>query len=440
MVFAFDPSPHPAKQAAANRTTTHARKTPRARQGMALNMSGASIRIKRLGKLSPTALPSTTGKKRGAAGSRSCFRRLARDGEMLGCSVEESAGRLRVAAYASRGVRCMRRSLTRARHFGCGPALYRALASIALLACLAGCGESRSPAVVRVGDASISRATVARWAHAIARGAGPAEESRGTVTQRALAFLITAESLRAEAVAQGVAPSDHAVERALEGHKEANGVAEFDAALRATEQTEADVKLKIEAELASSAIRRKALSRAPNVTEAEVRTYYKAHRHQFLNPEERRVELIEDLSSPMAASALVRRIGIGPAFSERALHEVLAPIAAGEHLEADIQRVTRAIFAAPVGVASRPMSLNRLWAVFVVRNVTPASYTPLGKVRRAITARITARHHRVSLAAFTKEFRARWTSRTSCRLGYVIQACAQYRGSWQPQPNAFPGE
>ncbi len=314
---------------------------------------------------------------------------------------------------------------------------------LGLLLAVAGCGGGpASPAVVRVGDVSITKGAVDHWARTMARGAGVAgahNDPARTPSQRALSFLISSAWLRGEAAAQGVLPSAQAVESALGDRREANGAAEFEQSLRASGQTVEDVRLEIEAELASAAIRHKVLAQVPTVSEVEIEAFYRSHHRLFLIPEKRTVELLENLPSPAAARALVSRIGIGPKFSKKALHEQLQ-INRGERLEPDIERATHAAFAAPVGVPSTPLSLNGRWAVFVVRKITPASFKPLARVSAAIAGHLSARHRGAALRAFTAAYRGRWTAKTSCRSGYVVQGCAQYTGPVRSEPDPFPGE
>jgi hypothetical protein len=200
-----------------------------------------------------------------------------------------------------------------------------------------------------------------------------------------------------------------------------------------------DVKLELEAELARAAVRQKVLSQTPAVAEPEVVDYYRSNRRKFLNPEMRTAELVENLPSPAAATALVKRIGIGPRFTKKALHEELQ-LNDGVHQEPDIERVKRAIFVARPQVPSRPMSLNGYWTVFVLRKITPASFKPLAKVRPAIATHLATTHRQATLGAFTREYRQRWTAKTSCRPAYVVQGCAQYTEPVQPQPDPFAGE
>lgn len=306
------------------------------------------------------------------------------------------------------------------------------LVALTLGAC-GGSGAEGGPVVVRVGDFTIGKATVDRWALAIARGrpaGGLGGRAGGAPRQRALASLISAGWLRGEAAAEGVAASSKAVDRALSERKEANGSAEFEESLHASGQTLADVRLEVEAELDAAAIRRKSAAATPPVTEAEVIAYYRAKRGMFRTPEVRRVDLLESLPSRAAATALVARIGTGPKFARKAFHESLERKPQRRSSDrADIRHVKREIFAARQGTASQPIRLNRHWAVFVVRQITAASTRPLVRVRGKIGERLSAQHRRRAFAAFAKAYRARWTAKTDCRPVYVVQGCAQYRGA-----------
>ncbi len=306
---------------------------------------------------------------------------------------------------------------------------------------LGGCGAS-SPVVIQIGATAVREDTVEHWSRVIAKGqmvGGFRAEARGTPRARALEFLISAEWLRGEASAQGVTPSAHTVDRALEDRRQANGAGEFEQSLHAAGQSSDDVKLELEAELARAAIRQKVLSQLPAVTEAEVADYYGRNRRLFRNPEKREAELIENLPSPAAATALVKRIGIHAAFSKKALHEKLQ-LNRGAPLEPDIERVTHAIFKTRPGIASRPMRLNGHWTVFVVRRITPASYKSISEVRASIVARLSALHRQEKLAALTKAYRARWSAKTRCQTGYVVEGCAAYTGPLRADAEPFADE
>jgi hypothetical protein len=302
--------------------------------------------------------------------------------------------------------------------------------AVGMLGCA---GSGRSPVAARVGDSTISEAAVAHWARVIATGnrvEGFDADAQGDPRQRALELLIAAAWLRGEARALGVAPSGRAVDRALSQRREANGAAEFDQALRAAEETVTDVRLEVEARLAAAAIRGVVFSRVSAPSDGEVLAYYRAHRGMFRVPGERTVDLLEGLASPAAARALVGRIGVGERFARKAFHEVLRPPSGAR---TDIERVTRAIFAARVGIPSRPLRLGGHWTVFVVRRAVPARVRALRVVRGRIVRRLAINRHAQALKAFSSSYPTRWTARTDCHSGYVVQGCARYVGPARSQ-------
>jgi hypothetical protein len=324
---------------------------------------------------------------------------------------------------------------------GNGRRLCQAISSLALAILvtvwLAACGAGGgSHVVVRVGGKAIDAATVEHWTH-VFRSGGPVDRPSGTLhgspRAQALAFLISTNWLLGEAARQGLRSSGHVVEQTLDDRREADGGSEFEQALRASGQTTADVKLQIEAELAAKAIQRALASRAANATEGEVVAYYTHNRSRFRVREVRMTELIEDLPNPAAAAALVRRIGTGSRFSKRAFHESLEFY----EITGDAEKapLLDAIFRARVGVVSRPMRLNGLWTVFIVRRIVPARIEPLTAARGTVVRLLRAARKQALMTAFLSAYRGRWTALTSCRAGYVVQGCSQYKGPLQTQPN-----
>lgn len=309
------------------------------------------------------------------------------------------------------------------------------------LASLASCGgNARDPAVARVGGAAIARTSVDHWTQIVERGGtpgGPLAPAPGTARQRALSFLISSEWLVREAAIEGVPVSDRAVEHALIERREANGRAEFEQELHSAGLSVADVKLELRAELAAEAIRRSLARRAADVSDSQVANFYAHHLQPFRHHELRKVELIENLPSRSAAEALVRRIGVGKAFSKRAYHEELAENTDRSTGTPTKAAIVKAIFAARANMVSRPMPLNHAWAVFIVREIVPAHVKPLAEVRGEVIEKLTELRKQRIMGAFAKEYEERWRARTSCRRGYVVQGCAQYRGPWTAKVEPF---
>ncbi len=308
---------------------------------------------------------------------------------------------------------------------------------------LGACGGDSSPAVAHVGGATISRATVEHWARVLARGGageGLRPPSHGSPAQRALGLLISAAWIDGEAAHQGVEPSKDEIGKGLSERKEANGASEFEAALQATGQTVEDVEVEVRAELAAAALARKLADQAARVSETQIVDFYHRNHLLYTTPETRHTELIEHLPSPAAARALVRRIGTGAAFTERALKEAVVRTITGAPSPGDIPEISNAIFASRTGVVSKPLPLNGRWSVFIVRKIVPAKLKPLAVVRRELIRRLVAQRHREIVASFERELRKRWRAKTSCRRGYVVQKCAQYTGPEVAEESVLPSE
>ncbi len=319
-----------------------------------------------------------------------------------------------------------------------GSALVCAASAALLCLGLSACGGVANDAVVvRVGDVAITKATVDHWTVAISRNGafdGFREAPRGSAEQRALALLISSQWLIGEAARLGVSESDAAIDEAL-GEREREGKG-FQQHLHAVGLTLADVKLQMRAEFASEAIRELLASRASKVSQREVADFYRANRHMFDKPEERVTDLLENLPSPSAATALVKRIGTGRRFAHLAYLERVSrsPSYLGTPEKV---RVVDAIFAARPGVASDPIRLNHSWTVFVVRKVVPATPQPLAKVRgEVVKALNVSRQHEIA-TTFSMEYEARWRAKTSCKAGFLGSGCPQKPGPLGPYEDPF---
>jgi hypothetical protein len=317
------------------------------------------------------------------------------------------------------------------------------LATVSLAACGGGDRIAVSDrTAIGVNGIAVATSTVDHWRRVFALGgplAGPHLPESGAPRAQAVAFLISSRWLIGEVKRQGLAISRSESEKALARQRKETGGSEFAEVLRAGGQTAADVKLELEAELAEKAIQQMLTKRAA-VTQREVATYYRQHIQRFRVPETRVTDLIEQLSSPAEAVALVKRIGTGRRFAKRAFRE---PIQLYVDKGADPERreVEREIFKAKVGVASRPIKLGiglgNAYTVFVVRRIVPARYESFAAARSTAKDLLVAERQQMLARRYFRAYQSRWTAATSCRAGYVVQGCAQYRGPLKAAANPF---
>lgn len=56
-----------------------------------------------------------------------------------------------------------------------------------------------------------------------------------------------------------------------------------------------------------------------------------------------------------------------------------------------------------------------------------------GLIQGEVRAKAAKGHAKAALAAFERQFKARWRARTSCKAAYVMEDCKQYKGPGEPQ-------
>jgi foldase protein PrsA len=309
-----------------------------------------------------------------------------------------------------------------------------------------GCGGSaQGPVAVRVGDVSIGAKSVSHWAKTFRLGGEVASslgESNGSPRERALHFLISASWLIGEAADRGLAVSDATVKHGLQERigSVPNGKSEFEAEISATGRTVADVELEIKAETAATRLRALVSRRAGPVTRADVADYYRRHRSRFRVPEVRLTDLIESIHGTRdAAIALGKRIGPGRSFAKRALHERVARSAPTQAARRDNTELLRTIFAAEPDRIAEPARFNDAWVLVVVRKIVPGRIKSLAEVKEEIASRLTSQRSHVTMLDFLAAYRSKWTARTDCRPGFVVQKCSQYRGAKAPEGNPLSG-
>jgi PPIC-type PPIASE domain len=300
-----------------------------------------------------------------------------------------------------------------------------AVAAVCCAAGLTACGSlADSAAVVRVGGDSISKATVDHWTAVIMRGGaftGARGEPPGPPKQRALALLIASDWLIGEATHQRVAVSEGAVDAALLAREHENS--EFQQQLRESGQTIPDLKLELRAELAAEAIREKLSRRAEHITAPEVAAFYRKNPSLFTTGA-RVTDLLEGQSSPAAAAAAAPLLGTTQRYGSEAIRERVTHAPWFMRSPEKVQ-VVDAIFAARPGVVSRPVLLNRSWAVYVVRKVIPGKTLPFAKARAEVVARLSERRQQALASRFDRYYKGHWEARTSCLPGYVGAGCPQ---------------
>jgi hypothetical protein len=245
-----------------------------------------------------------------------------------------------------------------------------------------------------------------------------------------------ASKLRTECQTRYQAVLQAALERLISDEWWIVGAREFGVPVSEREgRRSADVALEATARLASEAIRRAVLGRVARVTRAQIVSYYKQHRFEYLVAGERDLRIARtltraaavtvkaDVSSGMSFASVVKRL------------TVQQPIDSGDGLVLELQphtygepNLNEAIFTAAPHVLSGPIDTWFGYFVFEVTKIGSEREKPLAEVEASIRQRLERPTQERALSAFNKQWNATWTARTSCSPGDVVPKCREFKG------------
>lgn len=284
--------------------------------------------------------------------------------------------------------------------------------------------------VARAGGESITRAAVAHWMQVLApQHLVPRPPHDQALRRQALDFLISSNWLLGEAAQQGTPVAEREVERRLR-EKEGTfprGHSEFVESLRAIDHTLADVKLEIADELAAPKIERRLAAGEALIAAAEIAGYYRRNIGQFEHAETRRFYIVENIPTREAAQRRMREFVRGQRSISRP-GESLSELLERPHDMGGARTIVKAIFAIKPEVVSEPVRVERFYFLVQVAKVTPARALSLAEARETILTKLAAQRRQRTLARFVAAWRRKWTAKTTCSAGYVVQKCREYDG------------
>jgi hypothetical protein len=305
---------------------------------------------------------------------------------------------------------------------------------------LSACGQSDSASPITVSGQRISRATVTGFAGAIRQGAAFAllSPELSGYTQQASALLIRYHWLIGEARDQGLGVSGAEATHALSARAAASlgGATVYRATLGETGETEAQAQLALAAEVSAQRLRQKIVESVPRPTGAQIQSYYRSHLARFRVPEERLFSLAERIDGPAELASARRAMVEGHVAAghhyEAEFHELLPRSLVGKPVlsdpDVDRQVVTNAIFSTPLGVVGGPLRYYGEKAIFKVTRIIPGYVKPLSAVSAQIAKQLRGEALASARKSFVERWRSKWTAKTQCASGYVVDGCREYHG------------
>jgi hypothetical protein len=299
---------------------------------------------------------------------------------------------------------------------------------LALITC--GCGSDRR-IVAWVGPTPITAREVAHRANVL-----QAEhlESARTARRRALEQIISDDWVAGELAHEKLKLARGAVQSRLQSNQAKafpGGAEESRAYLAALDETRSDLRHEAEVELATDMLRRRVLAAVAAPTTRDLSRYYTRHMNRFIVTEVRTIQ-ITNRKHAAETLRLRRAVERGGSFRARSETWTLRRPARA------VQPLERSIYAAPAKTLIGPVKQRVDYFLFEVKKVIPARYRSLSSVKPWITARLADERREKALAMFVRAWRVRWREKTSCRGGYVVPKCREYRGARpRENPTAF---
>jgi parvulin-like peptidyl-prolyl isomerase len=226
------------------------------------------------------------------------------------------------------------------------------------------------------------------------------------------------------------------------------GKAEFEKFRRQSHFTQQDIRTRIKLQILSNKIQQKVLRGLPPVTTSQVSDYYDAAKSQFEQPATRDVRLVlnKDKAQVDAAKSALDQDSSDASWKKVAAKYSTDPSSKSNGgLRPSIteglleQPLDKAVFDAPENQIEGPVKTPLGYYVFEVVKVTPARTVPLNKSTSAqIRSQLTQQAQQTAFSSFVANFSSKWTSRTFCASGYLIDRCDNFVGGGHPS-TAPPG-
>lgn len=217
--------------------------------------------------------------------------------------------------------------------------------------------------------------------------------------------------------------------------------------LKESKFTQEEVKHLIELQIFTKKIQENIGTEAAPPSSDAIAAYYDAEKEtQFTTKESRDVRLIlnedkgeveaakvalEKDSSPANWKKVAKKYSSDPtSASKGGLQEGITE----EFLQGPLKA---AIFDSPTGELAGPVKFQKNYVLVEVVKLTPEKVQAESEVKAQIESTLGQQTQQEALSEFVAEFQTKWTQRTTCADGFVMEKCSNFKGDGHPA-NASP--
>jgi foldase protein PrsA len=283
----------------------------------------------------------------------------------------------------------------------------------------------------------------------VAKVPEPDDPQYAALRDAAMSDLLLGRWLRGETSERGITASDSEVTNRLEQFIEQDfgGQKGFERYLKQAAFTAEEARSRVELVLLGDQLQTAVIPEGGSVSDSEIEDFYKANAAQFEQPEtldvrrivnkdeaqveEAKAQLEQD-DSPANWKKVAARFSTEDATKDRG--GLIEGVTVGQSEPV----LEEQLFAADQGELVGPFKGQTDYYLIQVVKVTPSQTTPIAEVSEQIQQQLVQGKEQETVQRFQQDFTEKWTSRTFCADGYVVNRCDNFTAPVQTVPGAAP--
>jgi foldase protein PrsA len=277
----------------------------------------------------------------------------------------------------------------------------------------------------------------------------PGSDKFEELKEGALGELLDQVWIQGQAAEMDIDVTDKQVEEELATIKKQNFGTEnaYEKFLEESKFTQEDVDTRVRLQLLSTQIQEKVNGEAPKPSSEEIQAYFDAEKEsQFTTAESRDVRLIinKDESKVEAAKKELEADNSEESWKKVAAKYSTDPTSKSkgglqegiteEFLQGPLKT---AVFESATGELVGPVKFQTNYVLVEVVKLNSAKEQKLPEVKAQIESTLGQEIQQEFFSEFVSDFTTKWTQRTFCAEGYLIEKCSNYKGNGHPA-NASP--
>ncbi len=255
--------------------------------------------------------------------------------------------------------------------------------------------------------------------------------------------------IKGQAEELGITVTPKQIETELKTIKKTNFPTEkaFEEFLQKSHFTQDDVDARVELQILSSEIQERVQAQSEPASAAEIKVYYEKEKAtQFTTPASRDVRVIVNKNESKVEAAKKALEGdqssqswlkVAAKYSSDPTTKATGGFQKGITEEFVKGELKKAIFESAPGDLVGPVEYEKNFLLVEPVKETAKKTKTLAEVSSQISQTLTQQKQEEFFSNFVTEYQEKWTARTYCASDFVIERCANYKGSGHPS-NALP--